>query len=211
MRLLAAAFCTLLLTAVHPVTPVRGAATFSCSRILGFSQTRQWAIDSPVFQQIVGDAQWEFLGSGDISSWANPSFSGWNNQPLSPCAAGDPDRVVLTISGAIKTPWVQKITEAVATIRSKYPQVESIVLQPVVGGPDDGLCFFQGSQIRASVNNPVITDAITDVVAADSGNVIAGPDPEVQNCSMYRDRTGHLRVPQGQDYIGQILGNYYAP
>jgi hypothetical protein len=206
---------------------------FTCTEVLGFSQTLQWW-EQPQFQQQVDDARWQarLHAGGDVDYWANPSSDAWNGPPsqatctdanvglsalCSPCASGSdaPDRVLITITlQAYESDvqvWAQKIRAAIATIRQEHPQVRQIVLQPVVGGPGGAVCPVQTQTlgVRASYNAPYIVQAIASVLG-DSPDLAAGYVPEVQSCADYLDDIGHLD-PSARGPIGLAIGQYYGP
>ncbi len=124
--------------------PARVAAqVFTCSRMIGFSQTRDFY---PVFEAQVDGSRWEGLviGGASIDYWADPNYAGWLAPVTSPCASGsgNPDWVVLHVAArpgqksAKTVDWYkQHITAAVANVRSKYPAVQRIDLMPIIGGP----------------------------------------------------------------------------
>jgi hypothetical protein len=190
-----------------------GGGDFTCTQVIGFSQTRQWFLDAPDFEDVVGSAGWQLLwrGGGEIDLWADPDYRGWLEPIRSPCAAGEeaPDRVVLTISKQVfeddPDVWARDIRAAVETVRDKYPSVERVVLQPVVGGPGHDECTYQGNPVRASVNHPTIDQAIADVVG---GDVVAGASPEVRTCDDYQDTPGHL-TDDADGPIGRAIGEFY--
>lgn len=191
-----------------------GGDGFTCTQVVGFSQTREWFLDAPDFEEVVGSDGWQLLwrGGAGIDKWANPDFRGWLEPIRSPCASGedDPDRIVLTISRqAFESDvevWAQDIRAAVETTRGKYPNLEEIVLQPVVGGPNHQTCEFQGNPVRASVNHPTIDQAISDVVGG--GDVVAGASPEVRTCEDYEDGVGHLTA-EAAGPIGRTIAVVY--
>ena len=217
-------------TTTSPATSTTMPGNFTCTEILGFSQSLMWH-ETPEFQQRIDNARWQmrFRASGDVDLWADPNADAWNppvrtaclgsGSPVlcTPCAQGSdaPDRVLFTISlMAYETDvqvWAQKIRAAIATIRMKHPQVQQIVLQPVVGGPMHGFCPFpnQPQGVRASFNHPHIDQAIS-LVVQDSADLVAGFSPEVQSCNDYADEVGHL-IESGRGPVGQAVGNYYGP
>jgi hypothetical protein len=182
--------------------------------VLGFSQTRQWYWYGG-FEQYVDEARWELFshnGAG-VTKWADPTSRMWIQSEVdSPCAAGSgqPDRVLLTISDDAYvddvSTWTANISAAVETIREKYPTVDQIILQPVVGGPEGGPCERHGLTIRATFNQPFVLQAIEEVAG---GNVVAGATPEVRTCEDYQDSTGHLE-PDAWGPIAETLGRFYA-
>jgi hypothetical protein len=211
--------------ALAPTPPECGQTTptgsFTCTEVLGFSQTGMWFLDvadggGGTFEPLVGDAEWELrAGPGAGVAWQDPSFSGWTSTPYSPCAqnADNPDRVLLTISVPSGIPtlnwWVTNIQAEIATIRQKYSNVREIILQSVVGGPSNSVCYFNGNRadpVHASVIHPTIDQAIARIVG---GDVVAGFSPTVRSCGDYADNTGHL-VPGARPAIGTTIGQFYA-
>ena len=196
---------------------------FTCTEVVGFSQTRQWYIDSD-FEMVVEDAAWQLRApsGATIVRWSDPDYAGWSDPPYSYCTEGDtlqPDRVLLTISGDFGDDvpaWSEAIEETVHVIaEERYPDVKEIVLQAVVGGPqghDEPPCPWGDGAVRASYQHPYIFEAIANVVdrAAQEGrDVIAGADPHVSDCAAYRDATGHLTSGASLE-VGHALGEYYA-
>jgi hypothetical protein len=159
----------------------------------------------------------------------DPNNACWTSTPWDqPCTqnADNPDRVLLTISIPSGIPtlatWVADIQTEIANVRAKYSNVRQIILQPVIGGPNQTTCPFQGNAtdpVHASVIAPTIDQAIAQVVAADtSGIVVAGMQPTVRTCADYADDTGHLCWPSfdqcgtqnARTPIGQTIGTFYA-
>jgi hypothetical protein len=180
-----------------------------------------WFLDVPqggggTFEPLVGDAAWQLrAAAGAGVGWQDPRFAGWTTAPYSPCVerSASPDRVLLTISTPAGVPsvdwWMAAIRAEIATIRAKYPGAREIVLQPVVGGPNDGVCYAGGDPsmpVHASVIHPTIDRAIARVVG---GDVVAGMSPEVQTCADYMDTTGHL-AESARPAIGAAIGRFYA-
>ncbi len=220
-----------------PPTPVpETRAEFLCTQVIGFSQTAQWykgvtdaranpfdAASLRGFQSIIDNGRWQLLwrnGAG-VERWSDPDFEGWNRPLEAPCIerSVSPDRVLLTISGdlgdVVNDPqvWADEIDRAVTTITVKYPDVRQVILQPVVGGPDDAVCNSpQGrGQVRASVNHPAIDQAIAVVAQAPSTavQVVIGFSPTVADCAEYRDGKGHL-TETGADRVGRDIGRFYS-
>lgn len=191
-----------------------GGSDFTCTRVIGFSQTGSWFKNG--FEDHVPNANWELLtrSGGAINLWAQPDYAGWAELVQSPCSSGPIDRVVLTISSlnyeedsAWFAPFIQ---QTITNVLSKYLTVESIVLQPVVGGPGNGACLVAGSDgqtvvVRASHNHPLVDAAIATVVG---GDVAAGASPEVSECSDYQDDDGHLTLSGARD-VARTLGQFY--
>lgn len=206
------ALLTLVLPLVVAVGCVRRA---TCTEVIGFSQTYQWFYGGPsydAFQSRAGDDRWQlrWTDGASIDRWADPSFSGWSAGVGSPCAqnSGHPDRVMLTITGDFQSAvgwWAYEIAATIQNVRAKYPGVSDIVLQPVVGGPNNTQCFIGNAVVRASYNHPVIDFAIAAVAR---GDVLRGASPEVGDCSQYADTIGHLN-DAGRASVAQQLGEFY--
>jgi hypothetical protein len=184
----------------------------TCTIVVGFSQTKDWYIEGD-FESIVPNGEWELLweGSSAIQLWADPGYTGWLNQPFSGCTTGEPDRLILTITGEGRPvdEWVAEIGAAAATARSKFPTVELVLLQPVVGGPNNSVCENNGATVRASTNHPVIDQAIAQIVAANpTGPIRAGFSPEVRTCADYGDALGHL-VDSANGPVAASIANFY--
>jgi hypothetical protein len=178
-------------------SPSPPGGSFTCTEVVGFSQTAQWALEVPDFQDVVGDAAWQvrWAPGGAIYFWADPQFEGWDGDAQSPCAeeADAPDRVVLTITSqeyeddaSVFVGWIE---DAIEAARARYPSVEQVVLQAVVGGPGNGSCTRSGTEVRAAHNHPLVDAAIAQLVGS---GVVAGPSPEVRTCDDYADTIGHL-------------------
>lgn len=187
---------------------------YECTEVVGFSQTAQWSLEVSDFQDAVGDDAWQvrWVPGGAIYFWADPGFSGWDGAAQSPCANGAdaPDRVVLTITSqnyeSDASVFVTWIGDAVDAAKERYPSVQQVVLQPVIGGPGNGSCDQGGTQVRATHNHPLIDAAIAQVVG---GDVVAGPSPEVRTCADYVDNVGHL-VDGARGPIGQTIADAYV-
>jgi hypothetical protein len=190
-------------------------ASFTCTEIVGFSQTMQWYFAG--FPQATGNPggwQLRWQGAASIDAWADPNYSGWQPayQVNSCSSGGNPDRVLLNISGDYNSDvnwWVQQISAAITNIRNKYPSQRQIILQPVVGGPNNGQCASGDASNpinRASYNHPYIDQAIARLVA---GGVVAGASPEVRTCADYADWVGHL-TDSAKGPIAVTIGQWYA-
>jgi hypothetical protein len=187
----------------------RGAATFTCTQVLGFSQTRNWF---RAFQIDLGNARYQLLQSTNGGlKWQDPNFSGWDNPLISPCTQGsrDPDRIIDNISWRQNVTdvafYVREIRDEVATLRALFPGAE-IVLQAVIGGPNDSTC----SGVHTAIVHPAVEAAIAQVVAADPGlSAPVGPEaPEVARCSYFRDDIGHL-IDEQKDPMGRFIASFY--
>ncbi len=186
---------------------------FVCTLVIGFSQSAQWFSDAPNFESVVDDNLWQgmFRNAASVDLWEDPNFDGWDQPIRSACAvrSATPDRVVFTISGGFGTDvqaWADAIAGTLVTLRQQYPSAGTIVLQPVVGGPNHELCPGNGDPIRASLQHPAIDGAIANLVG---GDVFSGASPEVRTCADYADQPGHL-TDAAEGPVGQSIGEFYA-
>jgi hypothetical protein len=194
------------------------AQPFTCTELLGFSQTGQWS-STPEFLSQIDDPRWQarIAASKNLVAIADPNDSIWTMQPQSPCASGSasPDRIVLTATlnyfASSDADVVQRLRAAIVTIRQQRPSARTLVLQPVVGGPNDGLCGAGSARVRAAWNHPYLDRAIATVLG-DAFDLVAGPSPTVRTCSDYSDTTGHLDpLPSAaRGYVGGYVGAWFA-
>jgi len=175
----------------------------------GFSQTRNWF---RAFQIDLGNARYQLLQSTNGGlKWQDPNFSGWDNPLISPCTQNsrDPDRIIDNISWRQNVTdvsfYVREIRDEVSTLRALYPDAD-IVLQAVIGGPNDSTC----SGVHTAIVHPAVEAAIAQVVAADTGlSAPVGPEaPEVTRCSDFRDDIGHL-IDEQKDPMGRFIASFY--
>ncbi len=189
---------------------------FSSNLVIGYSQVQQWY---RAFEAGVDDARWELLwnGGAGVDRWSDPEFAGWKNALVSPCRerSGDPDRVVLSVSGPygdkVDT-WAEKIRATVANVRTRYKNARRIVILPVVGGHDHHACPApgRGGTVRAASQHPHIRQAIEKVVAEDKTGLLAlGPCPHVRSCADYRDALGHLAAG-GEGPVGREIAEFFT-
>jgi hypothetical protein len=194
-------------------------AAAQCNLVIGYSQVGQtnggWFVAGGAFEEEVVDDDWQLLwnGGAGVDMWQNPNYTGWSNSLISPCASNSiaPVKVLLSISGpygADVQRWKSAIDSTITVIKSKYPSVAQIILQPVVGGPGHATCMLGNDSVRASWQHKYIDQAIA-LVVADKMDVIAGYSPEVDNCNDYADALGHLD-PTAATAIGREIGQYYA-
>jgi hypothetical protein len=213
---------------VSTTTTTLTTGSFVCTEVLGFSQTGMWYLAPPLggggFEPLVGDANWQLRAEASAGvDWQDPNYAGWTDPSAlySPCTSGPIDRVLLTISVPKGLPtvdwWVQNIRAEIATIRTKRPAMREIILQPVVGGPNNTVCYHGGQPVHASEINPTIDQAIA-VVVNDAPDIVAGFSPEVRTCADFADTPGHLCWPafdncgslNARTPIGQTIGTFYA-
>lgn len=193
--------------------------TFSCTEVIGFSQSWQWFTGNSMSESrgnasmsentFLSNWQGRYEFGASVELWSNQDFKGWEGTYLSlkMCPKEKVDRAIFNISGTSRETqqWVQDITKVVEVLNQKYPNVQQIVLQPVVGA-NEGKC----TEVRAARIYPVIVKAI-ETVAAESQNqkAIAGATPTVDDCNHYSDRMGHLSS-EGALYAHKLLLDYYS-
>jgi hypothetical protein len=181
---------------------------YACTRVLGFSQTRQWYV-SGNFEAYVPAGNWEAQVQNGVTFdlYTDPNSTVWSVPVYSPCSSGPLERVVLTVGIKVADGnLVSKIRTAIDNIRTKWPSVREIVLQPEVGGPQESVCYYNGTPVASTVQHPSVEAAIAQVAG---GDVVIGADPHVSDCSMFSDFGGHLYA-SGYTYVAQLLGNFYA-
>ena len=135
------------------------------------------------------------------------------------------DRIILNVSGlsaALHLPggyssdvseWRGYISTTIANIRSKYPNVKMILLQPNVGGPSGGTqCSAGGDSnavptniIRCCYTSPYIYSACASLVR---GNVRMGCINYASACAGFSDWAGHM-VSGQYTTTGQETADYY--
>ena len=200
-------------------THATGQSRFSCTEVLGFSQTMQWSAalsladgpESGDSWQLGAEAflpgwQGRFTFGASIERWMDPDFAGWEGTYVTPshCDREKVDRVVLNVSGGARSAgeWAAAIDSVAGVVRARYPAVRSVVMQAVVGAPP-GEC----REVRAARNQPTIVWGIA--LAAQRGGITAGPDPTVTSCSQFLDPLGHLTA-EGARHIQDVLRAYYS-
>jgi hypothetical protein len=187
-------------------------AASTCTQIVGFSQTMQWYFGG--FREGSGGS-WElrWVGGGSIGNWADPSYVGWQDsyQADSCSQSGSaPDRGLINVSGDYNTDpdyWAQETQAAITNLRAKYPSIQQVIVQPVVGGPYGGQCTYNGQVVRASSNFPYIDEGLDRL--ANGVDIIKGISATVRTCADYADDMGHL-TDQAKGPIGATIANYYA-
>lgn len=108
--------------------------------------------------------------------------------------------------------WRLYINAAVANIRSKYPNVRMILLQPNIDGVSGGYCADSSTEsttfdvVRSTYTSKYIRSAIA---ALTRGNVRGGWAGYVANCTDFADWGGHLNTGSPQTTLGQAMAAYY--
>lgn len=191
-------------------SPSLAAATYTCTQVLGFSQTRNWF---RAFQSELGGARYQLLEATNGGlRWQDPDYSGWDEPLLSKCTqnSATPDRIIDNISWRQDVTdvsfYVHEIRDEVATLRVLFPDAR-IVLQAVIGGPNDSRC----GGVHTAIVHPAVETAIQQVVASDPAlSAPVGPEaPEVERCSYFRDDIGHL-IDEQKDPMGRLIAGYYV-
>jgi len=199
-----ATLVAILILAWAVITPAQASG---CTIVLGFSQTNQWFTGG--FEQYVPSSEWEmqYQSGASIDHFVDPNDPVWTSTIVSSC--GTPTRALLNVSGDYSSDvqsWADRSSTAVTNIRSKYPTVGDIYLQPVVGGPNYTQCTIGGNIVRASYNAPYIATAIDTLVTS---TVKAGPHPTVTSCAHFADDIGHLSSAPVFDYVARDIANFY--
>jgi hypothetical protein len=209
---------------------------------MGYSQTGNWYSDvvTPAFESRVVDSRYQLrnYSGGAVALWRDPAYGGWGATPYSACVTNSnaPDRVVFDVTESF---WVGEacgthefdnctnpdtsvarvaddIRAVLSTIRSKYPSVQQIYVEAVLGGPGNTVCSLPDSnngnqprRIRGTYNHPFIRQAIDQAV---SGNAVAAPEFFADSCSDFNTDTqfvGHLN-DTAKRTVGQRIGAFYA-
>jgi len=197
--------------------PAVAQQTFTCTEVLGFSQSWEWFTGRSLSasrgnitvepDDFLDGWQGRFQFGSSVELWKAADFQGWEGTYLSPqmCPREDVGRIVFNVSGAARdaSAWADDIGTVAALIKAKYPSARRIVMVPVVGGPE-GQC----QDVRAAQNHPTVVAAIAMVTAADD-RVAAGPSPTLSDCSHYADRLGHL-APAGAAEVHAALSKHFS-
>ena len=192
--------------------PARAQSDFSCTEVLGFSQTLEWfaAISTAELGGSVGSVEldddeflpsWQgrFTAGAALERWRDPEFDGWEGTTRAPavCERHEVDRVLFNVSGSRRTAgeWASGIIDVIEVLRTRYPDVQRVVLLPPAGPPLDGC-----DGVRAARIQPSIVEGIDLALREASGEVVAGPVPRVADCDQYADGLGHL-TPEGAEHV----------
>ena len=147
-------------------TATPGSGAFTCTQVMGYSQTGNWYSDavSNAFESAVDGSRYQLrnFSGGAAQLWRDPNYGGWTASPFSPCATNSsaPDRVIFDVTESF---WVNEpcgihefdncdnpdtsvarvaddVRAVIALIRQKYPSVRQIYVQAVLGGPGGVVC-----------------------------------------------------------------------
>jgi hypothetical protein len=113
--------------------------------------------------------------------------------------------------------WKAYTAAAIANIRSKYPNVRLIYLQPNLGGPGRAVCPDNGSLsgtnaesqangIRCTFSSPKVISALATLC---TGNVRMGWLGQAGACADFSDWAGHLNTTP-RTTLGQAMATHYA-
>lgn len=211
------------------------------TRWLGFSVTFSWwaafqaAIPNPSQHELL------WYSGGSIDVWADPDNVAWagtsggSGALINPTAvrSGDPDRVIVNVSGlsaSLHLPggyssnveeWRGYLASTIANVRSKYPNVRMILLQPNIDGPGGGYTLVGNTSaadhsqdtdaapygvVRCTYTTKYIRTAIASLSLA---NVREGYAPLVSADAGFADWAGHITDPEAA-LVGPAVAAYYA-
>lgn len=219
------------------MTAALSATDYVSTRVLGYSIIESsW---SAFYAAIPNPSQWELLwySGGAVDVWADPDHVAWAGSSgasgalENPTAArsGDPDRVIYCCSGFSIVPvnlyppggynktvsvWVGYLNSVIANIRSKYPNVRMILIQPPIAGPGLGPCTgYVDAEAQPSGENrqtyhaQPVKQAIAYVTRA---NVRQGGSFTVSDCADFQDWSGHLDIGATRTAFGQTMATFYS-
>ncbi len=191
---------------------------FVCTQFLGPNVTVEWF--EAGFEKHVDSAKWQVKAPhlSFVEYWADPNHVVWREKNCegnhAPCetrskcdGTGGPDRVIFVtqISNYTSTSeadWKTKITAAIATIYSKYPNLKHVELMTFVRGPNNSSC---GNETVVSGN---LDKAHAALAAASNGKISVAPKFEVPNCTLFGSAP-HLTTA-GNAMMAEIIGKHYA-
>jgi hypothetical protein len=195
-------------------------SNFTCNQVTGFTLTSEWYNQG--FERGVADARWQikFREHGYIFEWANPASLFWGNDAangapiVSPCAQNSlsPDHVVLNVLDwtiTAQQEWVTDITNAVNTLKLKYPDLKRVDLMTVIRGPGNMLCPTPPAVGETIVMPPALDAAMVQVAAQFPNFVFVAPKFEAPNCAAFSGGGPHLTT-QGNMMIAPTLSAYFA-
>lgn len=109
--------------------------------------------------------------------------------------------------------WKAYIDATIANVRSKYPNVKMILLQPNIAGPSGAICSDPSNNnadsIAFGLRCTYTTQYIRSAIAASTrGNVRGGFGAFASACADFSDWAGHLNTTP-QTTHGQAMAAYY--
>jgi hypothetical protein len=194
------------------------------TEILGFSQTYQWyagqpfpfPIADPTFEPqrqflaaypAFANCQARFAFGGDLSRWRAADYMGYEGHVTHALTRERREitRLVFNISGETRPvdEWTADIEAVLKTLRQKYPNLEELYLQPVIGGVDDR------SGVRAVKNHPAITEAVSAVVGRSAPGLLKVGAVVKLEAEAFTDLIGHITVPGAMKAREMILRFYH--
>ncbi|HJW31531.1 MAG TPA: hypothetical protein VJ508_20015, partial [Saprospiraceae bacterium] len=147
---------------------------------LGFSQTYQWytgqpfpfPISDPTFEpqktflstyKPIAGCQARFGFGGDLTKWKDPDFIGYTGHVVHNLQQDRTriTRLIFNISGESRAgeDWRGDIENVIEILLGKYPNLEELSLQPVIGG------IGPAANVRCVKNHPHILAAIKTIVS----------------------------------------------
>lgn len=197
---------------------------FSCTQVLGFSQSLEWYGGLSLSDFMAGESppdldpgtflpgwQGAFYMGASIEKWLDPGFPAWTDNDITThgatahCRREQVDRVIFNVSGPERSvkEWANAVESVARRIRKAFPAVRKIVMQPAVGAPD-----CQCHDVLAARNHSDIARGIR--LAAKRNGITAGPEPKLEDCSHYRDPLGHLTKDGAKHVHGRLKAHYRA-
>ena len=198
-------------------------APITVTEILGFSQTYQWytgqpfefPISDPTFKpqkmflaeyEASANCQARFGFGGDLTKWKDENFVGYEGHVVHNITRvrSEITRLIFNVSGETRTvaEWESDIEEVVEILLKKYPNLQELYLQPVIGGVD------ATSNVRAVKNHPYIVEAINAVVARSAPGLLRrGAVVQLPNDD-FGDMIGHL-TSQGAKESKEFVFKFY--
>ena len=153
---------------------------FVCNQVTGGKLTYEWFAAG--FENVVDNKRWQAKWREDayVEEWADPQSSFWTAQIDSACVNNTtaPDRVVFgTVSFKYKTQteWRQGITQAVNTIKAKYPGLKRMDLVTQIRGPNNMLCPTAPTAGETIAVPPEQDAAMAEVAARSPGSCSWAP------------------------------------
>lgn len=198
-------------------------AQITFTEILGFSQTYQWYTGQP-FAFPISDpkfnpqkmflskyygfpnCQARFGFGGDLTKWKDAIFVGHEGHVVHNIRKDRKEitRLIFNVSGESRTidEWKSDIENVVEILLKKYPNLQELYLQPVIGGVDDK------SNIRAVENHPQIVTAINAVVNNSLPSLLkVGAVVKLKN-EDFNDMIGHLTI-NGAQKSKELIFKFY--
>lgn len=184
-------------------------AKFECTVVLGLTVTNEWY--SAGFEQLVNDGEWEAIVKPHtfVRDWADPNHAVWSDAASSPCVTREksPDRVLFFAADwkyKDEAEWRAGLTQAVSTIRAKFPEARRIELLSMVRAPKNTSCGDPKSAVE-----PMVDRAIAAVAEGSGGSVQAGPKLEVADCSAFTKGGPHFSEEGGKQ-VAKLVSAHYA-